>query len=49
MDLVRDLPCKQQASYLEGGLLMRMLPLYMHVNKKSDDDDDDEINFKGSV
>ena len=30
--------CMQQASYLEGGLLMWMLPLYLHVNKKSDDD-----------
>ena len=38
-DLVRDLPCLQQASYLEGGPLTWMLPLYLHVNKKSDDDD----------
>ena len=37
--LVWDLPCKQQASYLEGGPLMWMLPLYLHVNQKSDDDD----------
>ena len=28
----------QQASYLEGGPLMWMLPLYLHVNKKSDYD-----------
>ena len=39
-DLVWDLPCVQQASYLEGSPLMWMLPLYLHVNKKSDDDDD---------
>ena len=32
----------QQASYLEGGPLMWMLLLYLHVNKKSDDDDDDD-------
>ena len=38
-DLVWDLPCLQQASYLEGGPLMWMLPLYLHVNQKSDDDD----------
>ena len=31
----------QQASYLEGGPLMWMLPLYMQVNQKSDDDDED--------
>ena len=40
-DLVWDLPCVQQASYLEGELLMLMLPLFLHVNKKSDDDDDE--------
>ena len=28
----------QQASYLEGGPLMLMLPLYLHVNQKSDSD-----------
>ena len=28
----------QQASYLEGGPLMCMLPLYLHVNNKSDYD-----------
>ena len=28
----------QQASYLEGGPLTFMLPLYLHVNKKSDYD-----------
>ena len=32
----------QQTSYLEGGPLMWMLPMYLHVNKKSDDDDDDD-------
>ena len=31
----------QQASYLEGGPLMWMLPLYLHVDKKSNDDDND--------
>ena len=39
-DLVWDLPCVQQASYLEGGPLVWMLPLYLHVNQKSDYDDD---------
>ena len=35
----------QQASYLEGVPLMWMLPLYLHVNQKSDDpDDDDELH-----
>ena len=28
------------AIYLEGGPLVWMLPLYLHVNQKSDDDDD---------
>ena len=37
-DLVWDLPCVQQASYLEGSPLMWMLPLYLHVNQKSDYD-----------
>ena len=39
IDLVWDLPCVQQASYLEGSPPMWMLPLYLHVNKKSDYDD----------
>ena len=30
-DLVWDLPCVQQASYLEGGPLMWLLPLYLHI------------------
>ena len=34
-DLVWDLPCVQQASNLEGGPLMWMLPLYLHINQKS--------------
>ena len=34
-DLVWDLPWVQQASYLEGGPLVWMLPLYLHVNQKS--------------
>ena len=38
-DLVWDLPCMQQASYLEGGPLVWMLPLYLHVNQKSNYDD----------
>ena len=32
----------QQASYLKGVPLMWMLPLYLHVNQKSDDPDDDD-------
>ena len=32
----------QQTSYLEWGSLMWMLPLYLHVNQKSNDDDDDD-------
>ena len=39
--LVWHLPCVQQASYLEGGPMMWMLPLYLHVKKFGDDDDDD--------
>ena len=46
-DLVWDLPCMQQASYLEGGPLVWMLPLYLHVNQKSDYDDD--TNFRSSL
>ena len=37
-DLVWDLPCVQEASYLEGCPQMWMLPLYLHVNQKSDYD-----------
>ena len=33
-DLVWDLPWVQQASYLEGGPLVWMLSLYLHVNQK---------------
>ena len=40
-DLVCDLPCVQQASFLEGGPLLWIWPLYLHVNQKSDDDDDE--------
>ena len=29
---------------LEGGPLMWMLPLYLHVNKKSDDDDEFDVS-----
>ena len=45
-DLVWDLPCVQQASQLEGGPLMWMLPLYLHDNQKSDYDDDDSFIWK---
>ena len=31
----------QQVSCLEGGLLLWIWPLYLHINQKSDDDDDD--------
>ena len=31
----------QQASCLEGGPLLWIWPLYLHVNQKFDDDDDD--------
>ena len=34
-DQVLDLLCVQLASYLEGGLLMWMMPLHLHVNQKS--------------
>ena len=44
-DLVWGLPCMQQASYLEGGPLMWMLPLNLHVNQKSDYDDDDSVRW----
>ena len=43
-DLVWDLPCVQQASYLEGSPLVWMLPLYLHINQKSDYDDDDILS-----
>ena len=33
----------QQASYLEGAPLLWILPLYLHVNQKSDYDDDSKI------
>ena len=42
-DLVWDLPCVQQASYLEGGPLVWLLPLYLPINQKSDYDDDDDM------
>ena len=32
----------QQASCLERGPLLWILPLYLHVNPKFDDDDDDD-------
>ena len=36
--LVWDLPCVQQTSYLEGGPLIWMLPVYLNINQKSDYD-----------
>ena len=54
-DLVRDLPYVQQASYLKGGRLIWMLPLYLHVNQKTidgdddDDDDDDDDETKSTI
>ena len=41
-DLVWDLRCVPQASCVEGGSLLWIWPLYLHVHKKSDDDDDDD-------
>ena len=32
----------QQASYLEEGPLFWILPLYLHIDKKSDEEDDDD-------
>ena len=32
----------QGASCLEGGPLLWIWPLYLHVNQKSDNDDDDD-------
>ena len=37
-DQVCNLLCLQLASYLEGGLLMWMMPLHQHVHQKSDYD-----------
>ena len=37
-DQVWDPLCVQLASYLEGGPLMWMMPLHLHVNQKSDYD-----------
>ena len=34
---------RAEASYLEGGPLIWMLPLYLHVNQKSDYDDDMKV------
>ena len=48
-DLVWDLPCVQQASYLEGGPLIWTLPLYLHVNQKSDYYDYDSYTFTEMV
>ena len=39
--MVWDLPCMQQASYLEGTHWCGCFSCSLHVNKKSDDDDDD--------
>ena len=35
----------QQASCLEGGPLLWIWPLYLHVNQKSDDDDDKDYTL----
>ena len=43
---VTKLYCVQQASCLEGGPLLWIWPLYLHVNKKSDDDDDDDDDVR---
>ena len=48
-DLVWDLPCVQQASYLEGGPLMWLLPLYLQVNQNSDYDVDMNISLIWSL
>ena len=37
---MRDLPCAQLASYLEGSPLMCMMLLHLHVYLNADDDDD---------
>ena len=39
----------QQASCLEGGPLLWIWPLYLHVNQKSDDDDDDATKNKAVI
>ena len=48
-DLVLDLLCVQQASCLEGGPLLWIWPLYLHVNQKSDDDHDDEFYLSKKI
>ena len=47
-DLVWDPPCVPQASYLQGGPLLWILPLYLHISQKSDDDDDVVVPEKSS-
>ena len=42
-DQVWDLQCMQLASYLERGPLVWMMPLQMHVNKKSVYDNDETV------
>ena len=39
----------QLASYLERGPLMWMMPLHLHVNRKSDYDDDDVLLNKTNI
>ena len=41
--------CVQQASYLGGGPLLWILPLYLHLNKKSDDEDNDDDELGASL
>ena len=42
---------KRAASQLpgRGGQLLWILPLYLHVNKKSDDDDDDDLKIQNKM
>ena len=48
-DMVWELPCVQQACYLEGDPLTSMLPLYLQVNQKADDDDNDILNWTRQI
>ena len=37
------------SQYLEGGPLIWMLPLYLHVNQKFIDDDDDDDKIPNTI
>ena len=39
----------QQASYLKAGPLTWILPLHLHLNKKSDDDYEDDFNISSHI